>query len=111
MGKYIWKSFPGSLVVKNLPASAGDASSIPGSGRSPREGNGNRLQYSSLRNPMDRVALWVPSLGLPRVGKDLATKQQQSPNSSEDFILTFSSQRLLPSGSRTQRLAGSQGQN
>ena len=35
---------------------AGDQSSIPGSGRSPEEGNGNPLQYSCLRNPMDRGA-------------------------------------------------------
>ena len=44
------------LVVKNLPASTGDrrdTGSIPGSGRSPREGNGNPLQYSCLENPMD----------------------------------------------------------
>ena len=45
------------LVVKKLPANAedtGDAGSIPGSGRSPREGQGNPLQYSCLENPMDR---------------------------------------------------------
>ena len=41
-------------MVKNPPANAGDASLIPGSGRSPAEGNGNPLQYSSLGNPMDR---------------------------------------------------------
>ena len=46
-------------LVKNLPAmqentcSTGDLSSIPGSGRSPGEGNGNPLQYSCLENPMD----------------------------------------------------------
>ena len=38
--------FPGGSVVKNLPAKAGDMGSIPGSGRSPEEGNGNPLQYS-----------------------------------------------------------------
>ena len=43
-------------MVRNLPASAGDMGSIPGSGRSPAEGNGNPLQYSCLENPMDRVA-------------------------------------------------------
>ena len=43
-------------MVKNLPASAGDAGSIPGSGRSAVEGNGNPLQYSCLENPMDRGA-------------------------------------------------------
>ena len=40
--------FPGGSVVKNLPTKAGDAGSIPGSGRSPGEGNGNPLQYSCL---------------------------------------------------------------
>ena len=47
------------LVVKNLPASAGDirdVGSIPGSGRSPGERHGNPLQYSCLENPMDRGA-------------------------------------------------------
>ena len=49
-------------VVKNLPANAVDARDvglIPGSGRSPGEGNGNPLQYSYLRNPMDRGACLV----------------------------------------------------
>ena len=44
---------PGGSMVKNPPANAGDLSSIPGSGRSPGEGNGNPLQYSCLENPMD----------------------------------------------------------
>ena len=43
-------------MVKNPPANAGDAGSIPGSGRSPRGGNGNLLQYSCLGNLMDRGA-------------------------------------------------------
>ena len=46
-----------ALVVKNLPANAGDVrdlGSIPGSGRSPGGGHGNLLQYSCLENPMDR---------------------------------------------------------
>ena len=46
-------------MVKNLPASAGDArdaGSIPGLGRSPGGGHGNPLQYSGLENPMDRGA-------------------------------------------------------
>ena len=45
-----------ALVVKNLPANAGDIRNtglIPGSGRSPGEGNGNPLQYSCLKSPMD----------------------------------------------------------
>ena len=47
---------PGGSVVKNPPVNAGDMGSILGSGRSPGEGNGNLLQYSCLRNPMDRGA-------------------------------------------------------
>ena len=43
-------------MVKNLPANAGDAGSIPGSGRSHGEGNGNPLQYSCLENPINRGA-------------------------------------------------------
>ena len=49
--------FPGGAVVKNPPAKTGDArdvGSIPGSGRSPGEGNGNSIQYSGLENPIDR---------------------------------------------------------
>ena len=48
-----------ALVVKNLPANAGDIRDIgliPGSGRSPGEGNGNPLQYSCLENSVDRGA-------------------------------------------------------
>ena len=48
--------FPGVSGIKNPPANAGDMSLIPGSGRSPGEGNGNPLQYSCLENPMDRGA-------------------------------------------------------
>ena len=51
-----------ALVIKNPPASAGDigdTGSIPGSGRSPGEGNGKPLQYSCLENPMDGGARWA----------------------------------------------------
>ena len=43
-------------MVKNPPANAGDLGSIPGLGRSPREGNGYPLQYSCLEDSMDRGA-------------------------------------------------------
>ena len=43
----------GDSVVRDPPANAGDMGLIPGSGRSPEEGNGNLLQYSCLGNPMD----------------------------------------------------------
>ena len=46
--------FPGGAVVKNPPASTVDMGSIPESGRSPGEGNGNPLQYSYLENSVDR---------------------------------------------------------
>ena len=56
----VWEEgFTHDTVVKSLSANAedtGDMSLIPGSGRSPGEGNGNPLQYSRLENPMDRGA-------------------------------------------------------
>ena len=51
-------------MVKNLPAKAGDAGSIPRSGRSPGGGNGNPLQYSCLENSMDRGAWWAAFCGV-----------------------------------------------
>ena len=55
-------SFPGGTVVKNPPASAGDArdvGSIPGLGRSLGGGNGSPLLYSCLEGPMDKGAWWA----------------------------------------------------
>ena len=46
-------------MVKNPPANAGEKGSIPGSGRSSGEGDGNPLQYSCLENPMDRGDWWA----------------------------------------------------
>ena len=66
--------FLGGSAVKNPPADAGDAGSIPRLGRSPGEGNGNLLQYSCLGNPMDRGAWWAL---VQRVPKESDTKQQQ----------------------------------
>ena len=48
--------FPGGSDGKASAYNAGDRGLIPGSGRSPREGNGNQLQCSCLENPMDRRA-------------------------------------------------------
>ena len=64
-------------VVKNSPANAGAAGSIPESGRSPRVGNGNTLQYSRLENPMDLETCQATVHGVARVGHNPATKQQQ----------------------------------
>ena len=47
------KDFPGGSDSKASAYNAGDPGSIPGSGRSPGEGNGTLLQYSCLENPMD----------------------------------------------------------
>ena len=57
------------LVVKKLPANSGDArdaGSIPDSGRSPGEGNDDRLQYSCLGKPMDRGAWWATVHGVAK---------------------------------------------
>ena len=59
--------FPCSSVGKESACSAGDLSSIPESGRSSGEENGNPLQYSCLENPMDRGAWQATVLVIPRV--------------------------------------------
>ena len=61
------KGFPGGSVLKSLPANAGDPESIPESGSSPGEGNGNPFQYSCLGNPMDRGAWWARVRGVAPV--------------------------------------------
>ena len=53
--------FPGGSVVKNPPANAGDMGLIPGWGKSPGEGNGNPLQYSSLGKSHGQRSLAVYS--------------------------------------------------
>ena len=56
-----------ALVIKNLPANAGDirdVGSIPESGRSPGGGHSNPLQYFCLENPMDRGAWWMTVHGV-----------------------------------------------
>ena len=63
-----------SSVGKESACNAEDLGSIPGSGRSPGEGNGNPFQYSWLQNPMDRGAWKATVHEFPRVGHDLATK-------------------------------------
>ena len=58
LSKLYWASLM-SQMVKNLPAKEGDMGLIPGSGRSPGEGNGNPLQYSCIENLLGRGALWA----------------------------------------------------
>ena len=87
-------------LVKNPPAtqesvcSAGDPGLIPGSGRSPGEGNSNPLQYSCLGNSMDRGEWWATVRGVARVGHDLALNQESVQNLEDNtpfypYILFF----------------------
>ena len=72
-----------ALVVKNPAVNTGDitdAGSVPGSGRSPGEGNGNLLQYSCLENPMDRGAWWATVHGVANSQTYFITKQTHSIN-------------------------------
>ena len=55
--------FPSGSVEKNPPANTGDSGSVPGSGRSPGEGDGYPLQHSCLENSMDREA-WKATYSL-----------------------------------------------
>ena len=63
-------------MIKNLPANARDVSLIPGSGRSPGEGNVNPLQNSCVEIPMDGGTWWAIVLGVAHswTGLELATK-------------------------------------
>jgi len=64
---------------KESACNAGVLGLIPGSGRSPGEGNGNPLQYSCLENLIDRGAWWAPVHGISRVRHSLATKPPPPP--------------------------------
>ena len=65
--------FPGGSNSKESACDLGGLSSIPRSGRSPGEGNGNPLQYSCLENPMGRGAWQPQSMGSQRAGHDWVT--------------------------------------
>ena len=64
------RGFPGGSVIKNLPANAGDAGSIPGLGRAPGEGNSQPTPVFYLEVPMDRGAWWATA---QEVTKELDT--------------------------------------
>ena len=68
--KRLYLGFSGGSVVKNLPANAGNAGSILGSERSSGRGNGNPLQHSCLKNPMNKEPGRLQSIELQRVGDD-----------------------------------------
>ena len=56
---YDFWGFPGGLDDNESACNEGDLASVPGTGRSPGERNGNPLQYSCLDNSMDRGAWWA----------------------------------------------------
>ena len=58
--------FPGGSEGKASACDAEDSGLIPGSGRSPGEGNGNPFQYSCLENPMDRETWWPTVHGVAK---------------------------------------------
>ena len=60
--------FSGGSDGKESACHSGDQGSIPGSGRSPEEGNGNSLQYSCLENPMDYSSPGSPVHGILQAG-------------------------------------------
>jgi len=62
----LYRRLPYSSDDKESACNAGDLGLIPGSGRSPGEGNGNPLQYSCLENPMDRGAWWATVYGVTK---------------------------------------------
>ena len=74
-----YKGFPSRSADKEPACSAGDPGSIPGSGRSPGEGNGHPPQYSCLGNPMNRGAWRARVHGVARVRHDLVTQPPPPP--------------------------------
>ena len=86
--------FPSSSDGKASACNAGDLGSIPESGRSPGEGNGNPLQYSCLENPMDGGAWWATLHGVAKSGTRLSHFTFFS------FLLSYASVKC----SRLQRL-------
>ena len=86
-------SFPGGSVIKDLPPSAGDEGSTPGSGRSPGEENGNPLLYSCLENRMDR-GNWLATVH--RIAKESDTAYQLNNNiNRESTSKWYSHQRTV----------------
>ena len=75
-------------MVKNLPTNAGDVGSIPESGRCPREGNGNPLQYYCLGNLKNRGALWATVCGVAKES-DTTEYACMPPLTSLDMDFTF----------------------
>ena len=73
LGRQVYvRGFPGDLDGKESACNTGDPGSIPGSGRSRGEGNGNPLQYSCLENSMDRGAWRATAWGVAQSQRQLS---------------------------------------
>ena len=104
IARYLWKlaefrGFPGSTVVKNPPASAGDVRDkglIFGFWRCPGGGHGNPLQYSCLEDPIDRRAWWATVHGVAKMlTTHTHTHAEEFPRSSSVYRYIIKLQRLL----------------
>ena len=94
---YWKKGLLGWLSGKGLPANAGDASSIPGWGRSPGGGHSNPLQYSCQENPMDRGA-WRATVN--RVSKNWAWLKWLSMKHARVWVKQWKDTRKTSKGKR-----------
>ena len=74
--------FPDGTMVKNPTANAGDVGSIPGLGRSPREGNGNPLQYSSLVTQTVKCLPTMQKAGVQSLGPEDPLEKEMTTHSS-----------------------------
>ena len=81
----VW-GFPGGSDGKEPACNSGDPGSIPGSGRSPGEGNGNPLQYSCLENSMDRRAWQATVHGFAKSQTGLSNKHEMSAQKGEELL-------------------------
>ena len=84
---------PGGSDGKASACNVGDLGSIPGSERSPGEGNGNPLQYSCLENPMDREAWWATAHGVRKSRTWLSNFS--SLHFSETVVIVFSNSFII----------------
>ena len=98
-------------MVKNPPASAGDPRLIPGSGRSPGEGNGNPLQCSCLKNPMDRGAGRITILGVAESDTNEHAHRRMSKETSGNSSKLGDSRRTRSTSSKMSRLKRTGGCN
>ena len=85
--------FPGGSVSNESACNAGDLGSIPGSGRSPGEGNGNPLQYPCLENSMYRGGWWATVHGITK-GQTWLSHQHNRPKTTGPSIVDMAIEAL-----------------